>query len=464
MSATLVEDLATPTDTATPVAARYHAFDSQRAAMMLLGIVMHMGLCYLGIPRIPAWPWSDERSTVVAALLIMGSGLFRMAAFFVMAGFFAAMTHRRRGLGDLLRTRAVRLIVPFVVGWLIVFPALWAGFAAATAPAGTSTWSAIVAAARAGKLFANPNPLHLWFLEYLILYYVALGLIVPLANRLDSGAIGRASSWFRAVVASPWRVLWLALATTPVLAFSGMGTFGTPLSFVPDPVSFVAYGIYFAAGWGLYHQVDLLPDLARRARLTLALVPLALVLLAFAWAGKVVMLYGPEALIPPDATATAAAKADPAADDPAASPAARSTGSGKGMNIPGPKSVGEYLAGVPVALANGLVTWLLVLGITGIFLRYADRPSARMLYLTDASYFMYIVHFPLVVWIPWRLSGLDLPAVVKLGLVTIAAVALMLVVYDVAVRPTFIGAILNGRRRPRGLVFPPKARAAEVAA
>ena len=45
---------------------RFHALDSLRAAMMLLGIVVHAGLWYSHMPRSRLWPFKNAQATVVA--------------------------------------------------------------------------------------------------------------------------------------------------------------------------------------------------------------------------------------------------------------------------------------------------------------------------------------------------------------------------------------------------------------
>ena len=46
---------------------------------------------------------------------------------------------------------------------------------------------------------------------------------------------------------------------------------------------------------------------------------------------------------------------------------------------------------------------------------------------------------------------MPLPALAKVPIVLAIAVAILVASYDVLVRPTWIGALLNGRRYPRGL-------------
>jgi glucan biosynthesis protein C len=91
----------------------------------------------------------------------------------------------------------------------------------------------------------------------------------------------------------------------------------------------------------------------------------------------------------------------------------------------------------------------MVFGVTGLFLRFLDRPIGWVRYLTDASYWLYLVHFPLAAWMPIALLRVDLPAVIKFGLAVIVIMVVSLVSYDRLVRPTVVGKILNGRRLPR---------------
>ena len=164
---------------------RFHALDNLRAAMMLLGIVLHAGLSYTHMPRNPIWPFKDARSSVFCDAIMVASGLFRMPIFFMVAGFFAALIQERRGGRGLLVDRARRILVPFVVGWLVTFPLVRAGFLYADAlglhePAPAAV---AVAALRTYGLYADPHPIHLWFLEYLLIYYV-LAMPIALGARL----------------------------------------------------------------------------------------------------------------------------------------------------------------------------------------------------------------------------------------------------------------------------------------
>ncbi len=98
--------------------ARRHDLDALRAFAMLLGIVLHGALMFL-------WPVRDEISQGeedLLGLVISWIHGFRMPLFFLMSGFFTAMLWRRRGLGSLLRQRALRVLLPLVLAVAVVVP------------------------------------------------------------------------------------------------------------------------------------------------------------------------------------------------------------------------------------------------------------------------------------------------------------------------------------------------------
>ena len=74
-----------------------------------------------------------------------------------------------------------------------------------------------------------------------------------------------------------------------------------------------------------------------------------------------------------------------------------------------------------------------------------------MRYLSDSSYWLYIMHLPVVVGLQFALLPVPLPALAKIPIVLSLAVAILLASYDFMVRPTWVGVLLNGRRYPRYL-------------
>ena len=73
-----------------------------------------------------------------------------------------------------------------------------------------------------------------------------------------------------------------------------------------------------------------------------------------------------------------------------------------------------------------------------------ERPGVR--YVSDASYWLYLVHVPLIIAGQALLRGLNLPAIVKFTLLIAVATMILLVSYRFLVRYTWIGRLLNGPR------------------
>ena len=82
----------------------------------------------------------------------------------------------------------------------------------------------------------------------------------------------------------------------------------------------------------------------------------------------------------------------------------------------------------------------------GLFLRYADAPSARWRYLSDSAYWVYLLHLPFTILIPALIMDWPLPYALKLSACIVIVTAICLVSYSAFVRTTWIGHFLNGRR------------------
>jgi glucans biosynthesis protein C len=83
-----------------------------------------------------------------------------------------------------------------------------------------------------------------------------------------------------------------------------------------------------------------------------------------------------------------------------------------------------------------------------VFLRHLERPVGWIRYLADSSYWLYLIHVPVLIWVQVLIAPLALPALIKGLLALLIALPPMLVSYHFAVRPTWLGVLLNGRRYP----------------
>lgn len=94
-----------------------------------------------------------------------------------------------------------------------------------------------------------------------------------------------------------------------------------------------------------------------------------------------------------------------------------------------------------------LFAWAMTLGMLGLFRRFLPSENAKIRYLSDSSYWLYLAHLPLVVFFQGVVRDWELPLVVKFGGICLVSTSLLLISYEYLVRYTPIGTLLNGKRK-----------------
>ncbi|OKO75927.1 acyltransferase family protein [Bradyrhizobium sp. AS23.2] len=398
-----------PLAAATPVSERLHALDAVRGFALLLGIVLHAIMSFVPVPRL--WFIQDTHPSVALGLLSFTIHVFRMTTFFLMAGFFARMSFHRRGAWDFVRDRLQRIGLPLVIGWPIVFTpmaliVIWASSLANGGPtSGARGWPP-----------ALPNfPLvHLWFLYVLLELYVAMLLLRSVIAWLDASGtlrtvLDRLFAWImRNPLATP------VLAIPIGIAFSldqrwitAMGVRTPDQSLVTNAQAWIGFGTAFGVGWLLHRQIDLLRLLERRwfPHLLLAV---GLILINFVLSGV-----------------TSSAPGAP--------------------RLPLSSATLRLVSAILYAPA----IWISTFAVLGLALRFMSGFSPTWRYLADASYWLYLIHTPIVMALQVAVSQLDWPGPIKFAIILVVALPPMLASYHLLVRFTFVGVVLNGRRAPR---------------
>jgi fucose 4-O-acetylase-like acetyltransferase len=380
-----------------PSAPRLHALDNLRALMMWLGIVLHVAINHLTLADSPL-PWRDPKTSPVADLLLLFIHSFRMPVFFVLAGFFVALLVERRGASGMLKNRGLRLALPFALFWPPLFAlttVLAMVYIHLTVRGVTGIDTTLTPARQPG---GSPfNTMHLWFLYQLFWLSVAtwagarLQRFVPMRLRemLARGFTGLASRrWGFAVLALP-------LAFAGSFYPSGIATENG--SFLPPFTEWLQSGLFFVFGWYVYAQQErLLALFAARCK------GHALAGLAF-FAATVVLL-----------------------------------GASKANHLPH--------AAFWIALAYNACAWLWSLALIGGFVRYLPRQNAVLAYLSQSSYWVYLVHMLGTIGFGILLFNAPFGAVAKMGLNIAATSLVALASYQLLVRRTPIGRLLNGQR------------------
>jgi glucans biosynthesis protein C len=397
---------------------RYHSLDAVRATALLLGIVFHAAESFC--PDRWSWAVVDPQAHSIFAFFQHTLHSFRMEVFFLIAGFFAHLVFHRRGLRTFVRHRTQRILVPFVVGWVVLYPLMiliwiWGrmemgrpdllGLPPQLAHLSVfQIWIGhFITGAFLGQGF---NLLHLWFLYYLLLLYVTIlggRWLWALADHSSRGRelVDRAIAWTLGV---RWPIALLALVTVPVLSLMG-GWVRTPNeSLVPDLPVLLAYGLFFGLGWMLDRQTHLLSHFRRSWCLNLIL---GLILSVVSFFGRDISLFlGPS---------------------------------------------GQFSTVLPILFQFLYATtmWSFVFGFMGLFMTCCRDQSFFWRYIADSSYWLYMVHLILVVPLQILASEIAWSGPVKYLAINIVALPVLFLSYNYLVRNTFIGAQLNGRRYAR---------------
>jgi len=383
-----------------------------RGFALIVGILFHGAAGYIeGFPE-QLWPMREPPSAALGVVFFV-SHMFRMSLFFLIAGFFGRMLIERRGTAGFIRDRAKRILLPLIVGLPVILMLCAALAGLGFLLSGMSMAELLemseqqVDAPAADSTFPW---VHLWFLYYLLLFYgcalVSRG-IAGVADR-SGRALGALDAmvrfclggvWGAAVIGLPLAAYFYALDGWP--SWTGLLV---PMALAPQTTPMLSYGVPFAFGWLAHRQVDRLLALERRwIPFMTAAIALTIVSL---WLGGVTPRW------------------EPYLDD---------------------RTLmwysGAYVVGI----------WCWIFGLIGLAIRYLSGASPVRRYIADASYFLYLLHLPVLAFFAAWWNPLSWHWTIKYPLQIAVTLAVLFVFYRYLVRATFIGATLNGRRYPRSL-------------
>jgi glucans biosynthesis protein C len=231
-----------------------------------------------------------------------------------------------------------------------------------------------------------------------LLTYAALWL----APKIPQALRQRIAAVFRLLGERPWGFAVLALPLGFIGAQSPFGVLAVTGSFAPPLSEWLHHGLFYAFGYFLYiHRTLLLAHFTSRA-------------IRNAWIGALFCVASigmlREVLLYPQATG--------------------------------------FAYRVLTAWTYNAATWLWSFALIGLALRHLNRQSAVLQYMAESSYWVYLVHMLGTIGFGVLLYGLHLPAEIKILLNIAATTAMGLASYQLFVRKTVIGQLLNGKRHP----------------
>jgi hypothetical protein len=364
--------------------------------MMLLGLVVHSAITYGVYEDLGSWPIRDSVTHLSNDFIVVLIHSFRMQIFFLVSGFFGSMLFYDKNPLAMIKNRISRIILPFIVFIILLWPAIVFGFGYSMLIfSGETNPIQVIAAFFSGVDMLIPKfTFHLWFLYYLTLITTST-IILALLLAKTPKILRYINTTFKSIIQqSLLRILIFSSITATIYYLIGTWSVPTSISFVPDLNMFLYYSSFYIIGWILYKSKSLLDSFTKY---DLFITSIGIILFTFYFF----------------------------------------------MN--------ESFTFVSHVILKSIIVWLLVFGITGLFIRYTSEYSAIMKYLSDASYWVYLVHMPFTAIIPGFISDWSVSSTFKFLFVFIVTSLICFLSYHFLVRGTFIGEFLNGRKHSRKL-------------
>jgi hypothetical protein len=348
-------------------------------------IFYHVGMLYV------SWEFHIKSAHRIAALepLMLVLNPWRLVLLFLVSGAATRFMLLKYSVRPLLRSRSVRLLIPLIFGMLLIVPPQAydqilesLGYPAGLLDFYTRHYFAF------GPQFCNPGPCillptwnHLWFVAYLWVYTMALGVVLV--------AVPGLAGWIeRRLVPILSGVL---LLIVPSVAFAAyrlalLPSFPSTHALFGDWYNHMLYATVFLLGF-LLARTDAFWDAIESQRW------LALSLAVVFFLSFLVLRWSRESATPP-----------------------------------------SLLLKLYGGIAYGFYQWLCIVAVLGFARRWLTADSAVRRYLTDAIFPYYIVHQTAIIMIAHELHGRDLPVWLEASIVISGTLAACVLTYEIVRR------------------------------
>jgi hypothetical protein len=391
---------------------RLHYIDSLRASTMLAVLTAHVLVSFT--TGLFAWPTQNITTSKIFNAVVVSLHAFTMPLFFFVAGFVAYQLHSKLGSLGFIRQRLKRIGLPFLLGMLFLFyyhTVAWLNYIMLQCQNKQINDCFGAGGIVAVQAFFSKNWLmnlrafydgvgSLWFLYYLLLLYAVVVVFIaahraffvklPQWDRVSN----LFSHYFQSFITFRWHVVILIILTAlNLLPLPGWYII-SPTSFIPNGWLLIFYGWFFFYGWRASHTPILIAQWQTRPWIwlwILLLLPTYALLVNYqSWLQH------------------------------------------------------YYLIKFIALLACTACGWLMVFAATSFYFRYLNQSNRVLRYLADASYWIYLISIPMVIYWQYYFSQSNLNVLLQIIIIFSAVLSIALLSYQVLVRHTFIGRRLLG--------------------
>jgi peptidoglycan/LPS O-acetylase OafA/YrhL len=373
-----------------------NGINAARVFASLLVVIFHAAVPYMTSP-IPLWVVHDTAQHISVDMLIFWVNGFAMPLFFLLGGWSIAKSSIQRPFLGFAWHRINRLGQTFLLALVLIVPILLLTWGIGLLYTERLTMANLTRLNFPSSLRSHLGPCHLWFLEYLLLLSIAWAAIARIGQRLPRLHGWIQGKYLEPILGSAWGALLLSVPAALILMFDMEAPFRLIPEFAIDTSRLMYYFVFLVGGVWLANQ-------PRAYAILSAMAPLNLLM-----ATAVFIVLDPLTL-----SVFARTLVDSA----------------------------RWL----VVCLQPIFAWSMVLGFLGAAIRWCGRPNETIRYNHEASFWVYLAHLPVVCIVQLMLLEWQLQPWIKLSIAAASGFLISLISYELCVRYSFLGSVINGRR------------------
>lgn len=371
-------------------------FDLIRAVAAVIVVAFHGFVPYLE-HSMPGLVWSiTDQPSAIADKAFWSIAVFIMPLFFVVAGFFAYRSLRSRGPSGLIKSRSKRLLRPLIFASCVILPIDLYIWVFGWVTEGLVSPSKLRTLKFKGGIDKDLwGSAHLWFIQYLFTYVLIVAAVAKLKERFASSTGGNVVALCKALHRFPAKAGVVFLVAVLAIWMRPEAIWGFQHSFVPVPSKWLFNGCFFMLGMLIAEHDPMAIRVSKLPNTSIALSGCCLL-------------------------------------------ASVSLGMWSLDSEHGQQSLASSTL---LALITTVTAALVSLTIMSQSLRHTMRLPKSLQYLAAASFWIYLVHQPIlgIVHIDLKQMTLGMPPAIKGVSATVIATTLSLCTYELLVRKTKFG-------------------------
>ena len=350
--------------------------------------IIHAAIPYM-VTKTPIWPVNDKGAWFFD-VIVFEIHLFVMELFFVISGFIFMMFLSKKSIYKVITNRIKRIVIPFILGLLILVPIVLSLFSLSNLNSyELLNCNTILKCYIEGWKLSIENlfpTAHLWFLFYLIIFYTITIIFKKYISYLLCFSINQL-------------VIIGIIISSLCMFFMDRWIVDNPLTLIPEIPSLIHYFIFFLIGIIFFKSSSLIKDVTYNSK--------KILLLGF--------LIGFIAIFPQ-------------------------------LYFENTNLYYYKIIQLLAIILSCSSTYLLVIGFWGIAYKINFSDSKALRYISDSSYWIYIINMPIVAFIQIILMSFNISFFLKFIIALITGILISIISYEYCVRYTFIGALLNKKR------------------